>query len=139
MSAWSTRCGISLGQLATEEKSNEITAIPVLIDQINVAGAIVTIDAAGCQREIADKIIEGKGDYVLTLKGNQGTLHENVANWIANNSKMTFKDSSVANIKRRLTRTVATTRSCTISSAYRTTFLAKRIARVENGGCGDSG
>lgn len=82
VSAWSTRCGISLGQLATEAKSNEITAIPLLLDQINIEGAIVTIDAAGCQREIADKIIERKGDYVLALKGNQGTLHENVANWI---------------------------------------------------------
>lgn len=91
VSAWSTRCGISLGQLATEEKSNEITAIPVLIEQINVAGAIVTIDAAGCQREIADKIIEGKGDYVLTLKGNQGTLHENVANWIGEQFENDFQ------------------------------------------------
>jgi hypothetical protein len=64
-----------LGQLATAEKSNEITAIPVLLEQINVKNAVVTIDAAGCQREIAEQIIVGGGDYILALKGNQETLH----------------------------------------------------------------
>lgn len=78
VSAWAVRSGISLGQLATEEKSNEITAIPELVDAIDVKGAIVTIDAAGCQKAIASKIIEAGGDYVLTLKGNQEALHEAV-------------------------------------------------------------
>jgi predicted transposase YbfD/YdcC len=82
VSAWSTQHGISLGQLATAEKSNEITAIPELIKLIDVKKAIVTIDAAGCQRNIAEQIIEQGGDYVLALKGNQGTLHQNVCNWI---------------------------------------------------------
>ena len=71
-------CGISLGQLATEEKSNEITAIPQLLDQVELKGSIVTIDAAGCQKEIAAKIVAGGGDYCLGLKGNQGNLHEAV-------------------------------------------------------------
>ncbi len=67
VSAWSVRRGISLGQLATAEKSNEITAIPELLDQIDISNAVVTIDAAGCQREIAEKIVDGGGDYILSL------------------------------------------------------------------------
>ena len=82
VSAWSVECGISLGQLATEAKSNEITAIPELIDNIQVQGAVVTIDAAGCQKNIAQKIVEAKGDYVLALKGNQGTMHKQSIEWI---------------------------------------------------------
>ena len=78
VSAWAVRSGISLGQLATEQKSNEITAIPELLDAIDVKGSIVTIDAAGCQKTIAAKIIDAGGDYVLTLKGNQEALHEAV-------------------------------------------------------------
>ena len=78
VSAWAVECGISLGQLATEEKSNEITAIPQLLDQVELKGSIVTIDAAGCQKEIAAKIVAGGGDYCLGLKGNQGNLHEAV-------------------------------------------------------------
>ena len=66
VSAWASEHGLSLGQVATEEKSNEITAIPELIDQIDVRGAIVTIDAMGCQ----------KGDYVLAVKENQPKLHQ---------------------------------------------------------------
>lgn len=82
VSAWSVERGVSLGQLATEEKSNEITAIPELIDHLDVSGAIVTIDAAGCQKTIAAKIVDGGGDYVLSLKGNQGNLHQAVERWI---------------------------------------------------------
>ncbi len=82
VSAWSVEGGISLGQLATDAKSNEITAIPELIDAINVQGAIVTIDAAGCQTNIAKKIVDAKGDYVLALKGNQGSMHKQTVQWI---------------------------------------------------------
>lgn len=78
VSAWASDHGISLGQVATDEKSNEITAIPQLLDLIDVEGAIVTIDAAGCQKAIAAKIVDGKGDYVLSLKGNQEKLFEEV-------------------------------------------------------------
>ena len=62
--------------MATEEKSNEITAIPALIERIDVKGAMVTIDAMGCQKDIAKKIIDAKGDYVLAVKDNQPKLHE---------------------------------------------------------------
>jgi predicted transposase YbfD/YdcC len=74
VSAWATEHGLALGQVATAEKSNEITAIPELLDQIDVSGAVVSIDAMGCQREIAQKIIDGKGDYVLAVKDNQPKL-----------------------------------------------------------------
>ena len=76
VSAWASEQGLSLGQVATEEKSNEITAIPVLLDQIDVKGAIVTIDAMGCQKEIAEKIVTAQGDFVLAVKDNQPKLHQ---------------------------------------------------------------
>lgn len=76
VSAWATNHGLSLGQVATDEKSNEITVIPELLDRIDVKGAIVTIDAMGCQKDIARKIIDAKGDYVLAVKDNQPKLHE---------------------------------------------------------------
>jgi predicted transposase YbfD/YdcC len=72
--AWAVDEGILLGQLATEEKSNEITAIPELLDVIDVKGAVVTIDAMGCQRAIAEKIVAGGGDYLLVVKENQPSL-----------------------------------------------------------------
>ena len=74
--------GISLGQLATEEKSNEITAIPELLDQIELNNATVPIDAAGCQKNIAAKIVDKGGDYLLALKGNQGTLYQAAMDWV---------------------------------------------------------
>ena len=82
VSAWAVDCGISLGQWATEEKSNEITAIPQLLQQIELQGSVVTIDAAGCQKEIVAQIVNGQGDYCLSLKGNQGNLHAAVADRI---------------------------------------------------------
>lgn len=81
VSAWATDTGITLGQVAVDAKSNEITAIPQLLDLIDVKGAVVTIDAAGCQKQIAEKIAEKQGDYLLALKGNQPTLHDAVADY----------------------------------------------------------
>lgn len=78
VSAWASEAGLVLGQVATENKSNEITAIPQLLDLLDVAGATVTIDAMGCQKEIARKIIEKKADYALAVKDNQPKLHEDV-------------------------------------------------------------
>ncbi len=92
VSAWSVRRGMSLGQLATAEKSNEITAIPELLEQIDVTNAVVTIDAAGCQREIAEKVVEGGGDYILALKGNQETLHREVQDYIVTHMENDFAD-----------------------------------------------
>ncbi len=78
VSAWASDRGITLGQMATDEKSNEITAIPQLLEILDVEGAIVTIDAAGCQKNIAAQIIDGKGDYVLAAKGNHSKLFDDV-------------------------------------------------------------
>lgn len=75
VSAWATKQGVTLGQVATDQKSNEITAIPQLLEMLELRGAVVTIDAMGCQKEIAKKIVKGGGDYVLAVKGNQPTLH----------------------------------------------------------------
>lgn len=78
VSAFSSANSLVLGQLKTKEKSNEITAIPELLDMLDIAGGIITIDAMGCQTEIAKKIVEKKADYVFGLKGNQGNLHKDV-------------------------------------------------------------
>jgi predicted transposase YbfD/YdcC len=75
VSAWAAANGLVLGQVATEEKSNEITAIPVLIESLVLKGCIVTIDAMGCQRAIARAITEKGADYLLAVKNNQPTLH----------------------------------------------------------------
>lgn len=92
VSAWAVDCGVSLGQLATAQKSNEITAIPDLLDQVQLKNSIVTIDAAGCQKEIAAKIVDGRGDYCLALKGNQGNLHAAVSGWIEEQMGTDFAD-----------------------------------------------
>jgi predicted transposase YbfD/YdcC len=81
VSAWVAENHITLGELAVDEKSNEITAIPELLDLIDIEGDIVTIDAMGCQGDIAAKIRENGADYVLALKDNQPTLHEEVADY----------------------------------------------------------
>lgn len=72
-----------MGEIATDEKSNEITAIPELLDLIDIAGDIVTIDAMGCQTDIAAKIRDKEADYVLALKDNHATLHEDVKEYFA--------------------------------------------------------
>ena len=72
VSAWATRNTLTLGQVRTEEKSNEITAIPQLLNLLDLQGCIVTIDAMGCQREIAQQIVDGGADYLLAVKENQG-------------------------------------------------------------------
>ena len=79
ISAWSSQQRLVLGQCKVANKSNEITAIPELLKLLELHGAVVTIDAMGCQRTIAAQIIDQKADYVFGLKGNQGTLHEDVA------------------------------------------------------------
>jgi predicted transposase YbfD/YdcC len=78
VSAWATENKLSLGQVVVDEKSNEIPAIPLLLRLLDLSGALVTIDAMGCQKEIAAEIRAGGGDYVLAVKLNQPTLHEQV-------------------------------------------------------------
>ena len=83
VSIWASEFGLSLGQVACAEKSNEITAIPELLRLVDIKGAIITIDAMGTQKAIAAQVIEGEADYVLALKGNQETLHQAVIDEIA--------------------------------------------------------
>jgi predicted transposase YbfD/YdcC len=78
VSAWATEANLVLGEIATEEKSNEITAIPKLLEMLDLHGAFVTIDAMGCQKDIAQKIVERGGDYVLTVKDNHAQLKEDI-------------------------------------------------------------
>ena len=82
VSIWASEYGLSLGQVACAEKSNEITAIPELLRLVDIKGAIITIDAMGTQKAIAEQIVEGGADFVLALKGNQGTLHQAVIEYI---------------------------------------------------------
>ena len=90
VSVWASEFGLSLGQVACAEKSNEITAIPELLRLVDIKGAIITIDAMGTQKAIAEQIIESEADYVLALKGNQGTLHQAVINYIDEQSENDF-------------------------------------------------
>jgi predicted transposase YbfD/YdcC len=78
VSAWATENGLVLGQRKVDEKSNEITAIPALLDTLELSGCIVTTDAMGCQRAIAEKVIENEADYVLVVKENQGQLFRTI-------------------------------------------------------------
>src|SRR5271170_1075180 len=82
VSVWASDFGLSLGQVACAEKSNEITAIPELLRLVDIQGTIITIDAMGTQKAIATQIIEQKADYVLALKGNQETTHQAVIDYI---------------------------------------------------------
>jgi predicted transposase YbfD/YdcC len=79
VSAWACEARLTLGQVATDAKSNEITAIPLLLELLDLKGATVTIDAMGCQKEIAQQIVQRGGDYLLALKDNHPKLHEAVA------------------------------------------------------------
>lgn len=92
VSAWSTANGVVLGQEKTAEKSNEITAIPELLNNLAIKGCIVTIDAMGCQKDIAEQIVKQKGDYLLALKGNQGNFHEEVASFLTFAKESNFKN-----------------------------------------------
>ena len=96
MSAFAARQRLVLGQVKVAKKSNEIIAIPKLLDMLAIEGAIVTIDAMGCQREIAQKIVDKKADYVLALKGNQGSLREDVEVFVAEQKAKDFKDTAIS-------------------------------------------
>jgi len=78
VSAWSAKNNLCFGQTKVNEKSNEITAIPLLLDLLDIKGATITMDAMGCQFAIADKIVEEQADYVLALKGDQGEFHDDI-------------------------------------------------------------
>ena len=92
VSAWIAENRLTLGQIATEEKSNEITAIPQLLEMLDIRGATITVDAMGCQRAIAEKIIDQGADYIMGLKGNQGTAHREVEEFFTEAHARDFKD-----------------------------------------------
>jgi len=96
VSAFAARQRLVLGQVKVAEKSNEIIAIPKLLDMLAIEGAIITIDAMGCQRDIAQKIIDKKADYVLALKGNQGSLREDVEVFAAEQKAKGFADTEIS-------------------------------------------
>ncbi|MDA8253798.1 MAG: ISAs1 family transposase [Rhodospirillales bacterium] len=96
VSAFAAHRRLVLGQVKVAEKSNEIIAIPKLLDLLTIDGTVITIDAMGCQREIARKIIDKKADYVLALKGNQGSLREDVGLFVAEQQATGFKDTQIS-------------------------------------------
>ena len=98
VSAWSTDNALVLGQVKTEEKSNEITAIPQLLELLALDGCLVTIDAMGCQKAIARQIIDQGGDYLLALKGNQRGLQERVWTAFEQAEAVDFKGYTVATL-----------------------------------------
>ena len=91
VSVWASELGLTLAQVATEEKSNEITAIPQTLALVDLKGAIVTIDAMGTQTAIAQQIVDGHGDFILALKGNQGTLYAAAVDYIDEQMKNDFQ------------------------------------------------
>jgi predicted transposase YbfD/YdcC len=96
VSAFAARQRLVLGQIKVADKSNEIVAIPKLLELLEIEGAVVTIDAMGCQRDIAQKIIDKRADYMLALKGNQGSLREDVELFVAEQRDTGFKDARIS-------------------------------------------
>jgi predicted transposase YbfD/YdcC len=96
VSVWASELGLTLAQVATEEKSNEITAIPQVLQLVDIQGAIVTIDAMGTQTAIAKKIVAGGGDYILALKGNQGNLHQATIDYIKQQTETNYSGIGAA-------------------------------------------
>jgi predicted transposase YbfD/YdcC len=92
VSAWIAENKVTLGQIATEEKSNEIRAIPALLALLDIGGATVSVDAMGCQRAIATQIVEQGADYIMGLKGNQGNAHTEVAEFFTHATESNFRD-----------------------------------------------
>jgi predicted transposase YbfD/YdcC len=96
VSAFAARQRLVMGQVKVADKANEIVAIPKLLDMLAIEDAVVTIDAMGCQRAIAQKIIDKKADYILALKGNQGTLRNDVELFAAEQKSKVFQDTTVS-------------------------------------------
>src|SRR5271157_4703312 len=99
VSAFAARQRMVLGQVKVGDKSNEIVAIPALLDLLAIEGAVVTIDAMGCQREIAQKIIDKKADTILALKGNQGTLRDDVELFAREQKTRDFSDTTASAVE----------------------------------------
>jgi predicted transposase YbfD/YdcC len=96
VSAFAARQRLVMGQVKVADKANEIVAIPKLLDMLAIDGAVVTIDAMGCQRAIAQKIVDKKADYILALKGNQGTLRDDVELFATEQKSKSFQGTTVS-------------------------------------------
>ena len=100
VSAWVDELNICLGQVATDEKSNEITAVPALLELLEIKGGVVTLDAMNCQQKTVEQIIEQKADYVITVKGNQPTLHDAIRQRFLDDFEADERDPSVRSHRR---------------------------------------
>jgi predicted transposase YbfD/YdcC len=96
VSAFAARQRLVMGQVKVADKANEIVAIPKLLNMLAIEGAVVSIDAMGCQRDIAQKIVDKKADYILALKGNQGTLRDDVELFVAEQKSRAFRDTTAS-------------------------------------------
>lgn len=96
VSAFAARQRLAMGQVKVADKANEIVAIPKLLDMLDIEGAVVTIDAMGCQRDIAQKILDKKADYILALKGNQGALRQDAELFAAEQTSRAFQDTKAS-------------------------------------------
>jgi predicted transposase YbfD/YdcC len=101
VSAWSSACRLVVGQVKTSTKSNEITAIPALLDLLDVAGCVVTTDAMGCQKKIVTAITDKGADYLLAVKSNQPTLHDDVVAYFADAKARGFENRPVSRFESR--------------------------------------
>ena len=128
VSAWVAEHHISLGQVATEEKSNEITAIPELLDQIDIKGATITIDAMGCQKDIAAKIMDREGNFVIGVKGNQPTLHDTIESFFNDH----WKDGDWFKGRCHRFQTIEQRGECQVERYYYVTPVPKRKAVFGN-------
>ena len=126
VSVWASELGLTLAQVATEEKSNEITAIPRVLKLVDLKGAIVTSDAMGTPTAIAQQIVEGEGDYILALKGNQGTLYEAAVDYLDQQTSNDFRGVGA----RRLT-TTKTSHGRTESRTYIQLPVPKELPGAE--------
>src|SRR5712672_1511352 len=124
VSAFATTRRLVLGQQATEEKSNEITAIPALVERINLAGALVSIDAMGCNPNIAQGILDAKADYLLAVKDNQPTLHAEIKSYFDTAPSNTIEQSQT--IDKGHGRLEIRTHTVLPGSGCRTSFGARR-------------
>jgi predicted transposase YbfD/YdcC len=127
VSAWACENNLVLGQIKTAEKSNEITAIPQLLDLLDIAGHTITIDAMGCQKEIAEKIIKNNANYILAVKANQAQLLEDVID------EFKFAKQPDVNVHQDLGHGRIETRTCSIITDFK--FIKnkngwKNLARV---------
>jgi len=101
VSAWASEEGIALGQVATDAKSNEITAIPQLLNQIDLAGTLITIDAMGCQKEIVKQIVTGKGDCVIAVKDNQPKLAAAIQSFFSDHMERDLEELQYESLETR--------------------------------------